>query len=152
MEIHHFDGIYQERWGFLWAMLVSGRVLVDLSAMDPFPLHHLINCASIGHYKPPFRHPPTAKNIQQLQQKSKYQNLSPKPSSQFEWLKLLDYSPEKKTKTKTKHLDNQLLEDSISFWNGYLFFRDIHLLVGGFNPFEKYESKWVHLPQISGWK
>jgi len=22
------------------------------------------------------------------------------------------------------------------------------LLVGGFNPFEKYESKWVHLPQI----
>ena len=25
-------------------------------------------------------------------------------------------------------------------------------LVGGFNPFEKYESKWVHLPQFSGWK
>ena len=23
---HHFDGIYQERWGFSWAMLVSGRV------------------------------------------------------------------------------------------------------------------------------
>ena len=22
----HFDGIYQERWGFSWAMLVSGRV------------------------------------------------------------------------------------------------------------------------------
>ena len=26
MKIHHFDGIYQERWGFSWAMLVSGRV------------------------------------------------------------------------------------------------------------------------------
>ena len=26
------------------------------------------------------------------------------------------------------------------------------LLVGGFNPFEKYESNWVHLPQFSGWK
>ena len=25
-------------------------------------------------------------------------------------------------------------------------------LVGGFNPFEKYESNWVHLPQFSGWK
>ena len=25
-KIHHFDGIYQERWGFSWAMLVSGRV------------------------------------------------------------------------------------------------------------------------------
>ena len=23
-------------------------------------------------------------------------------------------------------------------------------LVGGFNPSEKYESKWVHLPQFSG--
>jgi len=23
-------------------------------------------------------------------------------------------------------------------------------LVGGFNPFEKYESKWVHLSQASG--
>ncbi len=27
MKIHHFDGIYQERWGFSWAMLVSGRVI-----------------------------------------------------------------------------------------------------------------------------
>ena len=26
MKIHHFNGIYQERWGFSWAMLVSGRV------------------------------------------------------------------------------------------------------------------------------
>ena len=26
MEIHHFDDIYQERCGFSWAMLVSGRV------------------------------------------------------------------------------------------------------------------------------
>ncbi len=25
-KIHHFDGIYQERRGFSWAMLVSGRV------------------------------------------------------------------------------------------------------------------------------
>ena len=25
-------------------------------------------------------------------------------------------------------------------------------LVGGFNPSEKYESNWVHLPQFSGWK
>ena len=25
-------------------------------------------------------------------------------------------------------------------------------LVGGFNPSEKYQSKWVHLPQFSGWK
>ena len=27
MKIHHFNGIYQERWGFSWAMLVSGRVI-----------------------------------------------------------------------------------------------------------------------------
>ena len=26
MKIHHFDGIYWERLGFSWAMLVSGRV------------------------------------------------------------------------------------------------------------------------------
>ena len=26
MKIHHFDGIYQERWGFSWAMLVYQRV------------------------------------------------------------------------------------------------------------------------------
>ena len=26
----------------------------------------------------------------------------------------------------------------------------IFLLVGGSNPFEKYSSKWVHLPQVSG--
>ena len=26
MKIHHFDGIYQEKWGFSWATLVSGRV------------------------------------------------------------------------------------------------------------------------------
>ena len=25
-KIDHFDGIYQERWGFSWVMLVSGRV------------------------------------------------------------------------------------------------------------------------------
>ena len=25
-KIHHFDDIYQERWGFSWAMLVSGKV------------------------------------------------------------------------------------------------------------------------------
>ena len=25
-KIHHFDGIYQERWGFSWAMLVYQRV------------------------------------------------------------------------------------------------------------------------------
>ena len=23
-----------------------------------------------------------------------------------------------------------------------------YILVGGFNPSEKYESKWVHLPQV----
>ena len=28
MKIHHFNDIYQERWGFSWAMLVSGRVIV----------------------------------------------------------------------------------------------------------------------------
>ena len=27
MKIHHFNGIYQESWGFSWAMLVSGRVM-----------------------------------------------------------------------------------------------------------------------------
>ncbi len=27
MKIHHFDGIYQERWGFSWAMLVYQRVM-----------------------------------------------------------------------------------------------------------------------------
>ena len=27
MKIHHFDGIYQERWGFSWAMLVYQRVV-----------------------------------------------------------------------------------------------------------------------------
>ena len=27
MEFHHVDGICQERWGFSWAMSVSGRVL-----------------------------------------------------------------------------------------------------------------------------
>ncbi len=26
MKIHNFDGIYQERWGFSWAMLVYQRV------------------------------------------------------------------------------------------------------------------------------
>ena len=26
-KIHRFDGIYQERWGCSWAMLVSGRVV-----------------------------------------------------------------------------------------------------------------------------
>ena len=27
MKIPHFDGIYQERWGFSWAMLVYRRVI-----------------------------------------------------------------------------------------------------------------------------
>ena len=27
-----------------------------------------------------------------------------------------------------------------------------NILVGGFNPFQKHESKWIHLPQGSGWK
>ena len=40
MKIHHFDGIYQERWGFSWAMLVSGRV------SDIFNLH-IINLLAI---------------------------------------------------------------------------------------------------------
>ncbi len=26
MKIHHFNGIYQEGWGFSWAMLVYQRV------------------------------------------------------------------------------------------------------------------------------
>ena len=34
IKIHHFDGIYQERWGFSWAMLVSGRVLPWLSKLN----------------------------------------------------------------------------------------------------------------------
>jgi len=33
MKIHHFDGIYQERWGFSLAMLVSGRVFFGGMAM-----------------------------------------------------------------------------------------------------------------------
>jgi len=28
--------------------------------------------------------------------------------------------------------------------------RGLTYLVGGFNPFEKYSPKWVHLPQFSG--
>ncbi len=31
MKIHNFDGIYQERWGFSWAMLVYQRVLQNPS-------------------------------------------------------------------------------------------------------------------------
>ena len=34
MKIHHFNGIYQERWGFSWAMLVSGRVTVWLNLAE----------------------------------------------------------------------------------------------------------------------
>ena len=34
---------------------------------------------------------------------------------------------------------------------GY-FFSSKKQLVGGFNPLEKYESKWVHRPQVSGLK
>ena len=30
MKIHDFDGIYQERWGCSWAMLVSGRVTISV--------------------------------------------------------------------------------------------------------------------------
>ena len=30
MKIHDFDGIYQERWGCSWAMLVSGRVTISI--------------------------------------------------------------------------------------------------------------------------
>ena len=33
-----------------------------------------------------------------------------------------------------------------------ILFASIFFLVGGFNPVETYESKWVHLPQFSGWK
>ena len=29
MKIHHFNDIYQETWGFSWAMLVYQRVLFD---------------------------------------------------------------------------------------------------------------------------
>ena len=32
----------------------------------------------------------------------------------------------------------------------FMAYETIPILVGGFNPFEKYSSKWVHLPQISG--
>ena len=34
------------------------------------------------------------------------------------------------------------------FENGCLFCGDIHLLVGGFNPFEKYDRQNGNLPQI----
>jgi len=30
MQIHHFDGICQERWGCSWAMLISGRVTISI--------------------------------------------------------------------------------------------------------------------------
>ena len=39
MENLHFDGIYQERWRFSWAMLVSGRVVVGKFSMHLFRGH-----------------------------------------------------------------------------------------------------------------
>ena len=33
-KIHHFDGIYQERWGFSWAMLVYQRVPGEMIQSD----------------------------------------------------------------------------------------------------------------------
>ena len=43
MKIHHFDGICKERWGFPWAMLVSGRVVHPgrLTACSPTAITHL---------------------------------------------------------------------------------------------------------------
>ena len=41
--------------------------------------------------------------------------------------------------------------DDTPMWSSMNILNDHHL-VGGFNPSEKYESKWVHLPQFSGWK
>ena len=38
MKIHNFNGIYQERWGFSWAMLVSGRVYLGGGWHDPWHL------------------------------------------------------------------------------------------------------------------
>ena len=35
---------------------------------------------------------------------------------------------------------------------GYVKRKQLTWLVGGFNPIEKYQSTWVHLPQFSGWK
>ena len=35
MKIHHFNGIYQERLGFSWAMLVSGRVVSTKTILVP---------------------------------------------------------------------------------------------------------------------
>ncbi len=44
MKIHHFNGIYQERWGFSWAMLVSGRVTLTKRILGVFP-----------YFSPPFK-------------------------------------------------------------------------------------------------
>ena len=44
---------------------------------------------------------------------------------------------------KTQCLHDEITGKSLSFNTGVY-----ESLVGSFNPFEKYESKWVHLPQI----
>ena len=59
MKIHHFDGIYQERWGLSWAMLVSGRVhcinikclfLIDISNIFVYT-HCMGDIQTVGQLK-----------------------------------------------------------------------------------------------------
>ena len=63
-------------------------------------------------------------------------------------------SPDFEVKIPTKILKKpppRWLQDGLHEVNNPLIING--LLVGGWtNPFEKYGSKWVHLPQFSGWK
>ena len=56
---------------------------------------------------------------------------------QFRWSKI----PRASYNMNTHLINTHLL-------NVPLLLPPLALLVGGFNPFQKYESKWVHLPQI----
>ena len=55
MEIHHFDGIYQERWGFSWAMLVYQRVPYIHRAIYKGPIyaHKSLGAHLVRHPNPP---------------------------------------------------------------------------------------------------
>ena len=37
-------------------------------------------------------------------------------------------------------------------WTNFMWVNHQQNLVGGFNPYEKYSSKWKKIPQFSGWK
>ena len=59
------------------------------------------------------------------------------------WNRVLQNGMEKRGETKTRKLNHSKWEEKMEEGSGCF-------LVGGFNPFEKYSSKWVHLPQGSG--